>query len=232
MANTYYDVSGAGVIVAAVKTYYTETAGGKFGWNSTTALSGYYGVIPSTDPGSTGALMKAFDTQGTQTGSPIPIINDRSAKDRELGERIKNEYCFYSVRYNYFLTRFLGLIAGGVTSNATTTEATRLLAILKDLNMKLNALADVVDYYATVRIAHVNIRTTALNTVNAHIQNNIHTTAAPAAALVADQNILNTRKEMIRYTKEKNNSIANQVSLWAALNIVAIGMIFHLYRTL
>jgi hypothetical protein len=227
MNGTYFtDADGPGIIQAGISTVYTYNgAQKKYEWNT---LNGYYNTIAANATG-TGPLLKAVATQETETNISIPNINTQSANDVKLSARIQSEYCFYGSLYHGYLNAFLTEITA---TNPTTGKAEQLLTILKDLNMKLNALADFVDYYATVRIAYVNIKAESLNTLNAAIQTSINITSAPAAALEGDQSILNTRKEMIRYTKEKNNSIRNQVSLWAALNIVAFGMIFHLYRTL
>jgi hypothetical protein len=34
----------------------------------------------------------------------------------------------------------------------------------------------------------------------------------------------------VRYTQEKNNYTSNQIALWGALNVVALGVIFYVYR--
>jgi hypothetical protein len=42
--------------------------------------------------------------------------------------------------------------------------------------------------------------------------------------------IITTQREMVRFTEEKNNYTANQIAAWAAANVVAIGVIFYVYR--
>ena len=49
--------------------------------------------------------------------------------------------------------------------------------------------------------------------------------------LNSDDAIVTTQKEAIRYTTEKNNYTSNQIAVWAALNIVALGTIFYVYRS-
>jgi hypothetical protein len=39
------------------------------------------------------------------------------------------------------------------------------------------------------------------------------------------------QKEMVRYTEEKNAYNTNQIAVWAAANVVALGVIFYVYRS-
>jgi hypothetical protein len=177
--------------------------------NETVKKIGY-----STDP-ATGNTPAAADISATKSN------------DDDLVARLKPEYCFFRSRYDVYLAAFLAEIGA---SSSRDTVASELLKRLINLNDKLNAFATFVDWYSNARAGVVNARTTALNTLNGKIQ---ESASAPSLFKVeTSEAVLNTRKEMVRYTKEKNNAITNQISLWASLNVVAIAIIFHLYRTL
>ena len=45
-----------------------------------------------------------------------------------------------------------------------------------------------------------------------------------------DNVILNTQREMVRFTEEKTAYTSNQIAVWIALNAVALGAIFYVYR--
>ena len=110
-------------------------------------------------------------------------------------------------------------------------NASVYLKILIELNKKINAFVSLMDHIANERAGIIDARTHTFNEFNAKLQEfNLSPSVVDNKALDAKKSILNTRKEMIRYTKEKNNSISNNISLWAALNVVAIAMIFTLYR--
>lgn len=154
-------------------------------------------------------------------------ISAQKKNDQTLLELTNKEYCMYRKYYNGFLNAFLN----GITSNnANTPYVSQCLEILISLNTKLNALVSLIDHIANGRAGYVDARSSAMQTLNEAIKNQIAASPVSAEDIISKQNILNTRKEMIRYTKEKNNSISNHISLWAALNVVAIAMIFTLYR--
>lgn len=195
-------------------------------WNNTTS---YLLAITGENGTTTGKLLNQINTGATETDLNVSKIDVQTANDKALNARLKAEYCFLRSRYSAYLTAFLDAIKPGSTD---TAKQQALLDILVDLNAKINAFSTLLDEYAKTRANIVDARNSALNALNASISRDT-TATEPAAKLLANGNaVLNTRNEMIRYTKEKNNSVVNQVSLWAALNIVAIGMIFHLYRTL
>lgn len=234
ISTQYFTQGGTGIITPALMSgsYYNKD---NKTWNAN-GLQNYYTYITNTtnetaNETATGTLMNAVvsgaDVTAVTTSISIPNISLQQANDTKLSERIKDEYCFYSSRYKAVLEGFLGAMTA---RSLDTAKAVVLLPVLQDLNIKLNALTTFVNYFTNQRIVSVNIKSAALDKVNKEIQKSIQTNTQ--ADLGSEQSILNTRKEMVRYTKEKNNSISNQISLWAALNIVAIGMIFHLYRTL
>lgn len=195
-----------------------------------------------------------LDQQNTATTSALSNANvsEQTRFDNELLFRTKAEYCMYRMYYNGFLTAFIGGLndvpgptsatttattsatttATATATATTTTEATlqAWLEILISMNTKLNALVGLIDYIANRRSGYVFARGSAIDKLNEEIQAQVAASPVPAELMKSKENILNTRKEMIRYTKEKNNSISNHVSLWAALNVVAVAMIFTLYR--
>jgi hypothetical protein len=189
--------------------------------SSWTDADAYIGEIKSD--GVTGTI--AGRLLANEASAPTPNISTTQVQmtnDTALLGHIKKEYCFYSTRYQAYIANYLA-------AKTDVDLAVKYLELAKDYNSKLNALTGLVDHIANTRAGYVNARTTAFNELNNQIQQMVTTGYAPTS-FVAENSVLNTRKEMLRYTKEKNNSITNHISLWAALNVVAIAMIFTLYR--
>jgi calcineurin-like phosphoesterase len=154
-------------------------------------------------------------------------VENQYDKDVTFIDMARGEYCYYSSRYAFFLNKFLA----AVEPANNDANASVYLKILIELNKKINAFVSLMDHIANERAGIIDARTDAFNTFNAKLQEfNSSQSFVDDKALDAKKSILYTRKEMIRYTKEKNNSISNNISLWAALNVVAIAMIFTLYR--
>ena len=49
--------------------------------------------------------------------------------------------------------------------------------------------------------------------------------------LSADNAVMETQKQAMKYTKEKNDAIMNQISLFTIMNAFAIGAIFAIVRS-
>jgi hypothetical protein len=154
-------------------------------------------------------------------------VKDQAKKDTIFLKKAHAEYCFHSKHYRGFLDAFLKAVNANQDTNAQD-----YLGVLMELNTKLNALVSLINHITNMRANLLDGRTDAFAALNTRIQNELIEApfAKESAQLDAKKTILDTRKEMIRYTKEKNNSITNHISLWAALNVVAIGVIFTLYR--
>ncbi len=227
--------------VTPLKLFYTDSGGA--GLITSGYDNPYYNVTSATwsDPNGYIQKIKGIGTGNVATksgglivassNSPTPSVTvdttqASAASDTELLSRIKSEYCFYNTRYEKYIGQFLD-----ASTRGNTALATKALDLAQDYNNKLNALIILVDVIANTRAGYVNARTAAFNELNKQL-NDMRASGPAVAAetLKAENAVLNTRKEMIRYTKEKNNSITNHISLWAALNVVAIAMIFTLYR--
>jgi hypothetical protein len=48
--------------------------------------------------------------------------------------------------------------------------------------------------------------------------------------LSKDNAAIETQKEMVKYTREKNEHILNQMTVFAALNAFAIGAVFAIWK--
>ncbi len=160
----------------------------------------------------------------TGTSSARQAVDVQQRNDETFLKFVKEEYCYYRARYNEFLNKFVTSVTGG-TNNAMLTT---YLEITIEYNKRINYLIKLIDFIANTRAAYINAKNDAINALNQDLQRKQSTMTSED--VLSNTSVLNTRKEMIRYTKEKNNSITNHISLWAALNVVAIAMIFHLYR--
>jgi hypothetical protein len=156
-------------------------------------------------------------------------MNALVKQDAAFYNKLHTEYCYYEARYRYALKMFLDLVTNPTVANNTAAAA--LLPKVKNLNNRLNLLLEVMNYLATDRVNYVNANTEAINKLNGNINGKIAQLSKSYNMLNADDAIVTTQREAIRYTTEKNNYTTNQIAVWAALNIVAMGTIFYVYRT-
>jgi hypothetical protein len=148
--------------------------------------------------------------------------------DTEMYERLQREYCHYEQRYRYALKEFLKLATSRNAADATAAQT--MLANTKTLNLRLNSLLEIMNYLAASRVSEVNMNKTAVNNYNRTISERLDKLKKSYSYLTQENVIVKTQKEAVRYTQEKNNYTSNQIALWAAMNVVALGVIFYVYR--
>lgn len=148
--------------------------------------------------------------------------------DTEFFERLQREYCHYEQRYRYALKAFLLKATSRVSADNALAQS--LLAKTKILNLRLNSVLEVMNYLAQSRVTEVNSNKEAINNYNKNINNKLQQLKASYDYLNKENVIVNTQRESVRYTEEKNNYTSSQVGIWAALNVVALATIFYVYR--
>jgi hypothetical protein len=133
------------------------------------------------------------------------------------------------VRYDAVLKKFLE----SLTPNSTIQDQVNdYLGVTVHFNKRMNAMIQIIDYISKTQIPSISGRAGTNDNINGSLKDFAANFEKDKAVLMQEQAVIRTRKEMIRFTQEKNNHIANQISLWAALNILAIGAIFHIYRSM
>lgn len=175
-------------------------------------------------------LPEVMVSDGTPSGkTPETLMAERVSQDEAVYTRIKDEYCYYEARYKYALDQFLRAATSGTASN--NAMARGALERTKQLNLRLNTVLEVLSALAKERVGRTNelktsidVRNDSINTRRAKLQANFD-------MLSKDDAIISTQREMVRYTEEKNKYNTNQIALWAAANVVALGVIFYVYRS-
>jgi len=167
-----------------------------------------------------------------KTGSPASAIaTDMDAlvqDDATFFAAVRDEYCYYEARYAFALKRFLTLSTS--LDNTQNDAAKQMLNISTMLNQKLNNMLEVISYVTEYRVGLINSNKDAINDSNRGINDKLSQLKQQYGMLSADNAIIETQKEMVRYTKEKNDNVLNQLQLFIVLNAFAIGAVFAIYR--
>lgn len=219
-----------------LKAPYTDGFGGIGVRGDTVAVDSTTNRIPSAAlaeakriiPGRDGNR-KIVRPDGSLADIPFQNMDGLVANDTELFKNLHAEYCYYEQRYTYALKKFLDFATSRNPSD--NKEAENLLDTTIILNRRLNFMIEFMNYLAVDRATEANSNVASINTLNASIlktQAELQTVFDKIKKLTA---VTDTQKEMIRYTKEKNNNVTNQISVWAALNVLAIATIFYVYRS-
>jgi hypothetical protein len=204
---------------------------------SASALSGH---IPTLQSQWNAAPISNADlsSRDTQTNNPNVIIESRDLNPAKvfadnsklLRESIKSEYCFYYNRYIWGLQEVLTKAAAGNTDSGYSTQR----ANVATLNSKLNQILQILQALSDSRTTSVNeyyVTGTGVNTLNTELKDLRDNLSNHSKALKDKSLEQNVKSAMIEYSLEKNASSRNLLGIYGFMNIVAIGLLFYLYRS-
>jgi hypothetical protein len=150
-----------------------------------------------------------------------------------LRASISNEYCYYYVRYMYALQKVLLLAATSGMQLASNAEYNSKKAIAVNLNGKLNQLLQIMQGIVGSRSQSLNEyygTSTGVNEVNEDLDTARASLIKHMSALENNNLQSDIRGSMIDYSLEKNKSSTNLLAIYGFMNIVAVGLLFYLYR--
>jgi hypothetical protein len=168
---------------------------------------------------------------------PAPSYNNRPGDlatqintDAQAFTTIQAEYCYYQNEYKQALSTYLT----DATSNDTSLNAAASTKIRKvtQLNLQLNSLIEIMNSLSQERAKNVQSNKNSINKWNADISEKLSGLQDQYNRIQRNDKTILTQTKMMEFSKEKNNAISNQIGLYIALNIAAIGMIFFVSRSL
>ena len=180
----------------------------------------------------------APDANVTDRDTTLSQTNLNSAKNfstnaATLRTNIDTEYCYYYVRYRKSLSLLLTAAVDPKT-DLTGSSYIALKTNTENINRKLNQIIQVLQSLVNNRLSTlntyygsggVNLINDELNTVRTKLQQD-------AENLTNSQLETNVKTAMMDYTIEKNNASRNMLAVYGFLNIVAVGMLYYMYRSI
>ena len=158
----------------------------------------------------------------------LTSIDDQIAIDTQFYQNIKKEYCWYENRYTYMLTRYLKLLTSDNNDDITLSQS--INSATTDLNKRLQSLLEIMNAVANERARKVDKYRGHLVDGNTVINKNIENLASMKAKMNAGNLRLTTQREMMKYTEEKNRALRVQITVFAILNVVALGVVYTAYK--
>ena len=183
------------------------------------------GIIPKPT-----ALSLVPSTPYTAPGKTPGPLADYIAKDRDLQDAIKQEYCYYEARYFFAVNAFLDAISESSMEGKAVDVNAKLITV-KNLNITLNVFTQIVNAISKTRHSK-NVQFQAdINSINGNLQNRQKLLQEQSAILNKESASVDLYKRMVAYTQEKNNANQNLLTLYGVLNIVAIGCIVYIAKS-
>jgi hypothetical protein len=155
------------------------------------------------------------------------LIDDQISVDAEFYKKVKQEYCWYENRYAYLLRKYLRLLMSDNKEDVTLSMS--LNGATTDMNKRLQSLLEIMNAVANERAQRVDSFRQRHVDGNDSINKNILRLADIKRKLTASNLRLSTQREMQAYTEEKNRALRVQVTVFAILNVVALGVVYTAY---
>jgi hypothetical protein len=195
---------------------------------STTSLP----ADPNTKRISNSAIQTYVNGLVSQGVIPAPTMtnfDDQMKADAAFYATVQAEYCFYEARYKAALTQFLTLSSD--VHGADPTAVSAILQTTVALNQRLNSLLEIINYVGNERARKVNERSPSINQANEALQEKISILQKQQVMLTTSDGRVRTQEEMVRYSGEKNHAMNIQIIFFVALNVVALGAIITVYKS-
>lgn len=166
------------------------------------------------------------------SNSDVDIASVFATNSASLRQSINNEYCFYYKRYIYLLQKVLELAA---TSGMNPSDPV-YISMKQDtqtLNTKLNQILQILQGLIRSRSASLNTyygTTTGVNQLNNELDEARTSLIGHMSRLQSNDMESDVQASMVDYTIEKNSSSRNLLAIYGFMNIVAVGLLFYLYK--
>jgi hypothetical protein len=169
----------------------------------------------------------------TDSGAFNPVT-DYASKMKVFVEKLKEEFCYYDARYRYAMNQWVGLITDASYKQDSTignADVQKYATIATQLNYKLNLLVQLTRAVSNYQYEESKQKQSDMEALNTQFNSRYGATRAQMAQLNSLTNTEDLRKRMVGYTQEKARATDNLLSLYAFLNVVALGVLVYVYKS-
>lgn len=154
------------------------------------------------------------------------------AADEKALAAMKTEFCYYNARYRYSVQQFLEYATSTASASAGSNAPTAddWLAALRTLSRRMIDLLDLMLFIGRRREKEYNETSPEVAKRNADLIMRLNALKDQKAGLDKPTAEVDVSQRMMAYTKEKARANRNLIALYSFLNLVAVGMLFYVYR--
>lgn len=157
-------------------------------------------------------------------------VTQYTQKLNQLVINLRAEYCFYNVRYNFAIRQLITNIANATNANVASGSINTLLDTCVRLNQRLKDLSQMINAITVSISETTKTLNSEINSLNAELKTYFDKLRAQAEILKAEAPTAELRKRMVEYTREKAKATNNLLSLYFFLDVVALGILFYVYK--
>jgi transposase len=199
-------------------------------------------IIPSQSDRTDSLLSASYlaryiaDLKNVKKLVPAPSADSESVRAyvdalNTLKVNSQAEYCYYSARYKYAISQLFARIADATAGAATSEQVINgMVDRAIRLNRRLTDLTQIVNAITADQYSQAKTLDNSINNLNGALGAQFEKLQRQASILKSEAPAVEIKKRMVEYTKEKANSQNNLLSLYFFLDVVALGILFYVYK--
>jgi predicted transcriptional regulator len=211
---------------------------GSDGRISANSLNSIYNTLVNTNRlTSTRRIIGELDQISTASRENLNQLVSAEAIQKENAtlDSLKTEFCYNYRRYEDILTNLFDTIANssavGELSDAQKNLINTGIANARIINTRLNDLIQITNFITEKKVQETSTANTAINQLNQDISSTFGSLQNHKRMLESQHATAEIRKRMAEFSSEKNKSASNLLGLYGFLNLVALGLLFYIYRS-
>ena len=172
------------------------------------------------------------DLKNALTGS---AANAKISVSYDLMYSLQYEFCFYARLYSILIKDYIKLqktpLGGAFTMDKQTDEIRKVVNALNAVNLRMIDLTTITNNVNELQRTAIGQMNTEVNQFMRNIQAASGKLDENAKALTSNDVKTKLRTRMLEYSDEKN-AYANQLlGLYGFANLIALGLLFYIYRS-
>jgi hypothetical protein len=155
-------------------------------------------------------------------------------KEAAFLNALRLEYCFYEARYKYAVRQLIQQLQNGYSDTNSANQALiqKFLGFSQTLNRKLNDLSQLTNTITQVRNQQTQASSAGIDSLNRQITERTKKIEEQNAVLSGGDGQAKLYKEMMKYTKERVDYTNNMLTMYAFMNVTALGLLVYLYSAM
>jgi hypothetical protein len=183
--------------------------------------------------------MSSLITSKKIPGSPPTPTTDGNQNETIKGyilaqntflEKTQEEYNYYNDRYKYSLNKFLELLANTVSANIASSETQNWLDATIILNKRINDIITIFTYLSSYYLTQSRNNNNTINDINSQLETRSNQIKVEGELLRRKGGDKELYEKMVEYSTVKARATNNLLSLYGCMNIVALGILFYVYK--
>jgi hypothetical protein len=155
-------------------------------------------------------------------------------KETAFVNSLRLEYCFYEARYKYAVRQLIQKLQDGYSDTNTQNQTLikKFLTFSQTLNRKLNDFSQLTNTVTQIRNQQTQASSAGIDTLNRQIAERTQKIEQQNAILAGGDGQTKLYKEMMKYTRERVDYTNNMLTLYAFMNVTALGLLVYLYSAM